>query len=323
MKRWRFAVLALVGIGVLAGAYFYKAFWLSKPPVGSGPAGPTVANEPFAEAWTDRNVLLLGLGDSVTAGFGVPAAYSYFSRLVANPDDEFPEMRGICLSAVLPNLTSRNMSVSCSTSIDHLRHLTDSLEEQPADVFGLVVMTSGGNDLIHDYGRSPPREGAMYGATFQQAQPWIAAFENRLGQMIDLIESRFPGGCKIFLADIYDPTDGVGDAQNAGLARWPDGVPIHRAYNDVIGRVAADRESVVLVPMYDAFLGHGIHCTHSWRQFYRPDDPHYWYAWNLEDPNTRGYDAIRRLFLIEMARVARELADRVGPIQAESNLTAE
>ncbi|HUT13256.1 MAG TPA: hypothetical protein VMY42_22395 [Thermoguttaceae bacterium] len=34
----------------------------------------------------------------------------------------------------------------------------------------------------------------------------------------------------------------------------------------------------------------------------RPEDPHYWYAQNLEDPNVRGYDAIRRLFLIEMAK---------------------
>ena len=49
-------------------------------------------------------MLLLGLGDSVTAGFGVPSPYSYFSRLVKNPDDEFEDMRGICLSAVLPNL---------------------------------------------------------------------------------------------------------------------------------------------------------------------------------------------------------------------------
>ena len=34
-----------------------------------------------------------------------------------------------------------------------------------------------------------------------------------------------------------------------------------------------------------------------------PSDPYCWYHVNLEDPNERGYDAIRRLFLIEMARV--------------------
>jgi len=306
MKR-RLIILAILSLVAIGGAYVYKTYWLTKPPVGSGPAGPKVAKEPFAETWTERNVLLLGVGDSVTAGFGVPASHSYFGRLVANPDDEFPDMQGICLSAVLPNLASRNMAVSGSTSLDHLRYLNESLEEQPADVFGVVVMTSGGNDLIHDYGRTPPREGAMYGATLEQARPWIDAFQKRLAKMLGLIESRFPGGCKIFLADIYDPTDGIGDAHNAGLPPWPDGVKIHGEYNALIHRAADERESVVLVPMYEEFLGHGIHCTHSWRDFHRPEDPHYWYAWNLEDPNTRGYDAIRRLFLIEMAKMAGEL----------------
>ena len=86
--------------------------------MGSGPAGPRVAREAFAKPWTTHKVLLLGVGDSVTAGFGVAAPYSYFNRLVQNPDDEFDDMRGICLSAVLPNLRAKNMAVSGSTSID-------------------------------------------------------------------------------------------------------------------------------------------------------------------------------------------------------------
>ena len=44
-----------------------------------------------------------------------------------------------------------------------------------------------------------------------------------------------------------------------------------------------------------------------WRKFYRAEDPHYWYFENLEDPNERGYDAIRRLFLIEMTKVTSRL----------------
>ena len=55
------------------------------------------------------------------------------------------------------------------------------------------------------------------------------------------------------------------------------------------------------------FLGHGIHCTQFWAEHYHPDDPHYWYHVNLEDPNERGYDAIRRLFLLEISKVAPEL----------------
>lgn len=177
--------MASLGSPAKAGGVFYRGFWLTIPPVGRGPAGPAVDREAFAETWTDREVLLLGLGDSITAGFGVPERYSYFGRLVANPDDEFPDMQGICLSAVLPNLEAKNLAVSGSTSIDHVRLIDKSLERQDPDVFGLIVMTTGGNDLIHDYGRSLPREGAMYGATMAQARPWIDAFEARLHKMID------------------------------------------------------------------------------------------------------------------------------------------
>lgn len=299
----RFFVLLLIGGLLVAGALGYVYFVLSKP-VGSGPAGPQVPRESFAKPWTNRKVLLVGLGDSVTAGFGVKTPYSYFGRLAENPDDDFADMQGICLSAVLPNLRTENIARSGSTSLAHVDMISEQLETQDADIFGLVVMTTGGNDLIHDYGRSPPREGAMYGATFEQAQPWIDNFEKRLTEMLDLLKTRFPGGCEIFVADIYDPTDGLGDAVGAGLPAWPDGVAIHEAYNDVIRRCVNRHPFVYVVPMYEEFLGHGIHCTQPWQTHYRASDPHYWYAWNLEDPNIRGYDAIRRLFLIEIAKHA-------------------
>ncbi len=305
-RALRLTVLVAAGLLLVAAAMAYRHFWLSLP-MGEGPAGPAVAHEPFSKTWTGRKVLLLGVGDSVTAGWGVPQTHSYFGRLAANPEDESPDMQGICLSAVLPNLNTNNIAVSGSTSLEHIDHIRDRLETQPSDVLGLVVMTTGGNDLIHSYGRMPPKEGAMYGATMEEARLWIASFEERLSQMIDLLEERFPGGCHVFLADIYDPTDGIGDAANAGLPPWPGGVAIHRAYNEVIRRLAAERESVRLVPMYEAFLGHGIHCRQFWSEHYRPDDPHYWFASNLEDPNIRGYDAIRRLFLNEMVKLSEQL----------------
>lgn len=143
----------------------------------------------------------------------------------------------------------------------------------------------------------------MYGATWEQAQPWIAAFEQRLHRMMDLLVEKFPGGCHIFLGDIYDPTDGVGDALSVFLPRWRDGLRIHAAYNRIIHRCAIQRESVHLVPIHATFLGHGSHSTQFWRVHYRPDDPHYWFAENVEDPNDRGYDALRRVFLTEIARV--------------------
>ncbi len=301
LSRW-IVWLALGGMLIGAGVAF-RSFWLVRP-VGAGPAGPHVSRAPFEHAWTQRKVLVLGLGDSVTAGFGAKKpSHTFFNRLTRNPPDEFPEMQGLCLSAVLPNMETDNIAVSGTTSLSHLDTIRDHLPHQDSKTFGVIVMTTGGNDLIHWYGRKPPREGAMYGATLQQAEPWIRSFRKRLGQMLDLIDERFPGGCQIFLADIYDPTDGVGDAPSAYLPAWAEGLAIHTAYNKVIHDVARERANVHLVRLRDTFLGHGTHCRQFWRSTYCRTDPTYWFYRNIEDPNDRGHDAARRAFLIEIARV--------------------
>jgi lysophospholipase L1-like esterase len=203
-------LVAVVGLG----GYLYFNLYL---PIGSGQAGPDVPAEPFRSVWSERKVMLLGIGDSVTAGFGVPKGYCYFDRLMKNPETDSNDMFDKNLSKVLPNLIAKNMAISGSTSLEHVEKQINRLKPQPADVFGVVVMTTGGNDLIHNYGRTPPAECAMYGATLEQARPWIANFENRLDGMIADVEKSFPGGCRIFLANIYDPTDETG-ARLASLA---------------------------------------------------------------------------------------------------------
>ena len=196
-KRWRVRLrwrLAFWAAFVAAALFFYQCYVRRSP--GSGPAGPPVPRAEFQRVWTERQAVLLGLGDSITAGYGASEGKSYFGRLLKTFDDESPDLRGVCLSAVIPNITSDNRAVSGSTSLDHLERQMKKLAPHPPDVLGIVVMTTGGNDLIHDYGRSPPREGAMYGATLEQARPWIANYEKRLDLMFDMISAAFPGGCR-------------------------------------------------------------------------------------------------------------------------------
>jgi len=169
-NRRRLVVLLLLGVLLIIAALAFCHFYLSHP-AGEGPAGPEVDSAPFAKTWTDRKVLLLGLDDSVTAGFGVAPTHGYVARLADNPADEWDDMKGLCLRRVLPNLSVRNMAMSGSTSLTHVEIIDEDLEKQDADTLGVVVMTTGGNDLIHSYGRRPPREGAMYGATLDQARP--------------------------------------------------------------------------------------------------------------------------------------------------------
>jgi lysophospholipase L1-like esterase len=304
--RRRRIVFTLAAGALLIGsavAYIQLHFVL---PVGSGPAGSFVPLEPFAQSWSEREILLLGIGDSVTAGFGASPGNSYFERIANNPKDEFPDMQGRSLSHVFPRLRTLNLAQSGTNSLQHLERLKDKLEPQSKEVFGLVVMTSGGNDLIHWYGRSPPREGAMYGATLAQSQAWIANFEKRLDEIFTLLEGKFPGGCRIYIADIYDPSDGLGDPESALMPAWREVLAVHAAYNAAIGRAANRHPFVCVVPIHEAFLGHGIHCRQFWRTHYCASDPHYWYASNIEDPNNRGYDAIRRVFLRQMIHDSTE-----------------
>ncbi len=294
-------VIAVILVTVGTAAFLYFNIYL---PAGDGPAGPEVPAEPFGQIWSKHEVLLLGVGDSITDGFGASKGWSYFERLIRNPENDSQDMLGKNLSAVFPKLESTNIAVSGSVSSEHLKHI-QYLKQQPPNVLGIVVMTTGGNDLIHDYGRSPPKQGAMYGATLAQAKPWIDNFEKRLEQMILHLKRVFPGGCHVFLANIYDPSDGTGKTNTwlTGLPPWPDGPSILKEYNKIISQCADKHNFVHLVDIHKTFLGHGIHCRKFWLKHYRPSDPHYWYHINIEDPSERGYDAIRRLFLIEMIKV--------------------
>lgn len=305
MKRTRYRALKwIIGclIALSLAGFGWWQMWMVRP-MGTGPAGPAIDRKAFEKRWTDRPVLFIGFGDSVTAGFGASSGHSYFDRLVRNASGDSPDITGINLSIVLPSLTATNLSVSGSTSPQHARTQIPKLKRQLTNVLGVVVITTGGNDIIHNYGRTAPIEGAMYGATLEQASPWIANFSNRLETMLVQMQDSFPGGCHIFLANIYDPTDGLGDIQRAGLPAWPAGLKIHAEYNRIIKEAAERHEKVHLVDIHQPFLGHGIHCRQFWRKHYSREDPHYWFHANLEDPNDRGYDAIRRLFLSKMTEV--------------------
>ncbi|MEZ5942705.1 MAG: SGNH/GDSL hydrolase family protein [Planctomycetaceae bacterium] len=312
LPRRRLAMWLGLSLFAIGGALFYLEFWYHHP-VGSGPAGPEMDATRFATVWSERPVVLLGLGDSVTDGYGASPGHSYFSRLLAPAKTDPPELQSCNLRAVLPNITGQNDAISGTTSLELIEVTLPRLELFPPEVYGVVVLTTGGNDVIHNYGRTPPREGAMFGANWEQATDWISNYEVRLRQICDDISSRFPGGCTIFIANIYDPTDDVGDAEHAGLPSWPDGLKILHAYNDVIARVAKERSDVELVDMHSEFLGHGIHCRKFWSSHYRADDPNYWYFDNLEDPNDRGYDVIRRLYLLRMAEVLPARLKQVPP----------
>jgi hypothetical protein len=326
---WNWAALAVLGLGVTATvAAFKRRKSASKPrwyslrpgvialaaifgltcwfvlrvpaPMGHGPAGPAVSSEAFSRTWSTRQIELVSLGDSVSTGYGAPAGHGYFDLIRQNVAETYPEMKGLDLSSVLPHIKVTRLASNSSNSFRHLE-VIERLHTRDEDTFGIVCITTGGIDLIHYYGKATPKEGAMYGATYEQAEPWIKNFRERLDEMMLGLSNKFPGGCVVMLATIYEPTDDVGDIENAGplfwMPKWPDGRPIHGGFNDAIKDCASAHAHVHLVDVYRVMLGHGIHCRDRTNPHYDADDPSYWFYSNLEDPNRRGYDAIRRVFL--------------------------
>ena len=306
-RRWYSFSATVFGFCALMPLAVWAAVRLPGP-MGTGPASATLAADPFIETWSARPVVLLSLGDSVSTGFGAPEGRGYVAMLARNHDEAYPDMKGRELKRVLPALELRREAVNSSNSIDHLRTIRE-LKPYPEGTFGIVCITTGGIDLIHNYGRGTPKEGAMYGADATTARPWIDNFERRLDEMMNVLLGVFPGGCAVFIATIYDPTDGVGDIENAGivgvLPAWADGLEIHTEFNNRIRAIAARHDHAFVVDLHAVMLGHGIHCRDNDNPFYDANDPTYWYYVNLEDPNERGYDAIRREFLRRIVEAMR------------------
>lgn len=291
-------------------------------PIGRGPAGPLVPEESFSKTWSEKKIVLIGIGDSITRGFGAKREHAYFSLLLNNDNKQYPDMTGRDLAHVLPKIEAHNYTVNYSTTKNHLSGLLQ-IPTWPGDTKGIVVVTSGGNDLIHDYGRSPARDGALYGCTYDQAVVWTEKIEYRLRSLVEGLTEKFPGGCEIFLANIYDPTDGVGDQHVVGFPRWRAALKTLNLTNQKIAELCDSYANVHLVDIHSAFLGHGIHCTEFWRKHYDKEDPHYWYYHNFEDPNPRGYDAIRRLFLLDIMRVLPERLKQQGVLRRDDSTELE
>jgi len=293
---------------VVAGILYFNVYL----PQGKGPAGPQVPAEPFKHVWSEKKAVLYGIGDDITAGIIDREDFSYFQRLVKNPPGDSPDMPGKNLSKVFPNLTATNTGTSWSNSINH-REAVGMMGVYPDDVLGIVVMSTGLNDILHNYGKEPPREGAMYGATPEQAMPWLDDFQNRLDEMVMSINHIFPGGCQIFIANIYDPTDGAGFTNNwfAEAPQWPEGLAILDAYNLIIKECTNKYRNVHMVDIHKTFLGHGIHREEVLHGNYKGEDRTCWYQTKGADPsaNEQGQDAIRRLFLNEMIKVFYDAND--------------
>lgn len=244
---------------------------------------------------------LLVLGDSISAGMGasLPDTLGYGALLHRNCSEHWPQYHGKDLQTHHGrDLPATFLARSGATTADVKTMLERAAPRlavpQPGP--GLAVMTAGGNDFknaLFSAGLAGLRSGRGLRdvMTHLTAVTLPHALDNLRGIVARLRAlPYFAGsGSAIYLANVYDPSDGIdavhtpwGAVQTAGfgdvMAAW------HSAYA-ILGRELG----ITLVDARTAFLGHGLSAT-----------GHATWLSDWIHPNNRGHHEIRRLFLEAM-----------------------
>ena len=237
---------------------------------------------------TSPNTVIF-LGDSITAGAGSPGDDEDYVRLLVNNTNTWPEWDGKDLATRYPGIEVVDVSKSGSWTGTVLNDQIGRLEEQvtlPFEGEVLVVITVGGNDL-------------------QSVLLNPSTVDDRLVKTVDnwrqiaeyfLDEQRFPDGSTVLMANVYEPTDAVGQAGDCfyGLnisSLLPSLHEANRQFRDL-----AEELGFSVLDMRGTFLGHGFRYDDPNTPYYVEDDPSLWLANDCIHPNPRGHHEIRAMF---------------------------
>lgn len=257
----------------------------------------TASPEPFEPVTPEafEPALVVFLGDSITRGEGASGPdLGYVDHLYANDDALYPAYAGQDLVSWFPSIVSAvDVSVSGAQTDTVLEAEIPALETWLAETHpdgvpgeALVFLTIGGNDL---------QPGLL---PFVDADALIDETLGRVDAILGFFGDTavFPYGSRVFLTNVYEPSDGVGQS------------PCFLGY-DYSGRLAAlasyntdlqalgDTHGATVVDLHGHFLGHGRHHDDPENPYYDAADPTLWFAPDCIHPNDPGHHQVRRLFL--------------------------
>ena len=243
----------------------------------------------YAHTFPKSPKTVIFLGDSITAGAGAWSDDEDYASLLVNNTNAWPDWDGIDLTTRYPGIDVVDVSKSGAWTGTVLNDQIERLEDQrtlPFEGEALVVITVGGNDL-QSVLRNP------------------SGVEERLANTVDnwrriaeyfLDEQRFPDGSTVLMANVYEPTDAVGQVGNCfyGLNISILLPSLHDANMQLRG--LAEEAGFSVLDMRGTFLGHGFHHSDPTTPYYNEDDPSLWLENGCTHPNPRGHHEIRAMF---------------------------
>ena len=290
----------------LAPVFLAFLFGCSAPIEGPEPA--EVPSDPAPEAtppvgsWVPADydpslaVRAMFLGDSITAGAGAShGGLAYRELLLHNDAEAWPSYEGEDLARLAPDLVDTfNVSHGGATTSIMVRDQLENLQEavgQTVSGPSLAVLTAGGNDM------------QLALATYLAQGPEAAG--ERVDLLLDNLDitidtlrdpGRFPDGTLVYLANVYEPTDGVGSVEGCfGGLELSEMLEVLAEANLQIRALAQER-GVAMIDLRQHFLGHGFYAEDETSPAYDADDPTRWLEDDCIHPNDRGHHELRRLF---------------------------
>ncbi len=232
-------------------------------------------------------VRLVYLGDSITAGAGASeGSLAYAALLVEDTSSQWSDYADLDLQTRYGPLEVIDVSRGGATTSSLLTQQLPALDDlvggsAPGET--LVVMTVGGNDVR--YALNP----------LESAEAILDKVVRNIEEAVLDVQRRFPDGAYIYLTNVYEPTDGVGQW---GGCFWgmdfSDRLPVLYAGEEDLYAMG-ERLGVAVIDLRGHFMGHGFHHRDTALEAHHPDDPTLWFAGDCIHPNDRGHHEIRRL----------------------------
>lgn len=259
--------------------------------VDSGPPRRGHANViPTSLRPTDAARLIV-MGDSISAGVGASrrTGTSYGALLGNNDDTRWPDAMSLDLAARFGHdVPVVNVAVGGATTGSMRADQPPALRTRlslPVRGHSVVVITIGGNDLQLAIISGNPEGGTLNSAI------------NNIRQAVQFLQdpANFPDGTSIYIAAVYDPSDGEGYIEgcffNLRLPQFITGLNTWRSRYVALGQ----EMGFGVIDALGHFHGHGHNYQHADNPYYDAADRTGWFS-DCIHPNDRGHHELRRLF---------------------------
>jgi lysophospholipase L1-like esterase len=233
---------------------------------------------------------LIYLGDSITDGSGASNGNLQYTALLQDNAPKWSGFDEVDLSSTYPDgLDVIDVARGGATTSTMYSQQLSALENQlsfPASGETIVVFTIGGNDLQ-----------AALNPLANAAQIVNDTIDN-MRDIIDWFQdpSRFPDGVFIYATNVYEPSDGTGQADECFFGYdFESRMPELERYNEEFGAMGEEL-GFAAIDLRGQFLGHGWNFDEDGIDAYDTEDPSRWMEDDCIHPNDRGHHEVRRLF---------------------------